>query len=122
MELKTKILLRIIDDNESYISLIRYIRTNNISSIKVYIKLGYNINYTGGLSYDRIPLHLAAMYLKFDNSRLEIFKLLIDNGANVNAIDKNGLTPFDYLREYIKDTKDINNKNRLIEIIKQYEN
>ena len=50
---------------------------------------------TRGTPIDSTPLHGAAVV-----NALEVAKLLLANGAEVNAQETNGATPVDYAREH----------------------
>ena len=65
------------------------------------IAFGANIDAKDNL-FGETPLHLAI----FANTEvpvihLEVARLLIDRGADVNAKDKNGQTPMDYVNRYV---------------------
>ena len=62
-------------------------RSNNIEAASAAIVIGANVNYRGGLFAER-PLHVAAQKGFVDMSRL-----LIKNGANVNGLCQRRNTP-----------------------------
>jgi ankyrin repeat protein len=66
------------------------IKNNNIPQVKKLIKK----NDINGKEYLLNPLSLAAMY-----GRLEIFKILLDNGADLNKLSA-GATPLHYAARY----------------------
>lgn len=74
-------------------SLFQVIRDNNIKSVKTYLSNGVDINCMRNYNYPdeyyyRTPLHCAISYQHYD-----IFKFLIDEGADINASNSCGDTP-----------------------------
>jgi ankyrin repeat protein len=65
------------------------------------IAFGANIDAKDNL-YGETPLHLA-IYANTEVPfiHLEVARLLIERGADVNAKDKNGQTPMDYVKRYV---------------------
>ncbi|WP_342255471.1 ankyrin repeat domain-containing protein [Spiroplasma endosymbiont of Poecilobothrus nobilitatus] len=86
-----------LDCNNSFISPLHYaIIKNKKEMIKVLLKSKKIKNNINNKSYLNIGcLHWASLNLKNINN-LEITKLLIDNGADVNLQDENGTTPIYY--------------------------
>lgn len=72
-----------------------YFSDITIDEVKNRIKEGYDINEYAS-EYHFTGLHKHS-YMNNDDS-LEIVKLLLANGANVNAIDNDGNTPLHYVR------------------------
>ena len=66
--------------------LIDAVQAGNITKVKSYIEKGVDINTRGGL-YLWPPLHYAV-----HNNNIEMSKLLIDNGANVNVKNMDKVT------------------------------
>jgi len=75
-------------------TLIKYIRANDIDSIKKYIDNNNNINYRN--SNGETPL-MYAVYIK----NIDIIKLLLDNNANVNINDINNNTVLQFISNYL---------------------
>ena len=66
------------------------ISKNDIDTVKKLIKMGVSVNkFSGGKS----PLMYAARY-----NRVEIIKLLVENGADVKALDKHGSSVAEYAK------------------------
>ncbi|MHB0998687.1 MAG: ankyrin repeat domain-containing protein [Armatimonadota bacterium] len=63
---------------------------NDIEEIKSQIKKGVDVNKPSG-KLGLLPLNCA-----IDKNDMNIFKFLIDNGADINAADKDGCTPLMY--------------------------
>ncbi len=60
----------------------------NLNLVSDLIVLGANLDWQDEENYNWTPLHVAAGY-----GRVEIARMLIDAGANVNVQDADGLTP-----------------------------
>ena len=71
----------------SDISFFQAAREGNIETVKQHIAAGTDVNAAGGYA-ERTPLHEAAY-----NGHKEIAELLISNGADVNAKDKDSWIP-----------------------------
>jgi hypothetical protein len=70
-------------------------KTNKIDDVRKLLKEGHNVNALDsrvGLT----PLHFAIR-----NRRLEIAKLLIENGASLTQPSTQGITPLDWTSEYL---------------------
>src|SRR5436190_2229304 len=72
--------------------LVRAVRYNDISKVKDFLRQGANVNVeTKSESYYKYtPLHYAAYDVNVD-----IVRVLIEAGGNVNAVDYEGNTPLD---------------------------
>jgi len=83
------------------------ISKNDIDTVKKLIKMGVNVNkFSGGKS----PLMYAARY-----NRVEIIKLLVEEGADIKAKDKHGATAI----VYAKRAKAVDAEALLIEMKKK---
>jgi ankyrin repeat protein len=85
-------------------TLFQAIVQNDINQILYFINSGFDLNIKENLIDDNSLLHWAAIY-----SNEDVIKLLIDNGAHVNSLNKNGCTP---LHELLQKRKDL----RIIEL------
>lgn len=85
-------------------TLFQAIVQNDINQIILFINSGYDLNTKDNLIDANSLLHWAAIY-----SNEDVIKLLIDNGAHVNSLNKNGCTP---LHELLQKRKDL----RIIEL------
>ncbi len=83
------VVLIVVSSIANYFSLSRASRDNDIRIAKLLLKMGVDVN-----SADRVvfwtPLHSAV-----EHGNKEISELLISNGANLEAKDKDGFTPLD---------------------------
>jgi ankyrin repeat protein len=75
-------------------------RSNDDQMMELFIKKGLNIHEPVEEASGGTPLHFAAKYGKFSGKSVE---MLINAGADVNAKDKRGRTPFSWYksRHYI---------------------
>jgi len=69
---------------------------NNIDMVKFMIAKGVKVNFTNRRS-KFTPLMAAVSY-----GRLEIVKLLLEHGANQDAVDENGFSAIDFARKMNK--------------------
>jgi ankyrin repeat protein len=69
-------------------SLLQSIAQNNLTQIQQFIDSGINLNSTDGIIENNSYLHWASLY-----SNESVVKLLLDNGSNVNIVNKFGSTP-----------------------------
>jgi len=74
-----------------------FIKKGNIDAFKHFIENGYDVNSSEPGDFGSSLLHIAIRY-----GQMEVFDYLIDNGANIDFIDKVGWTP---LMECIIDAK-----------------
>lgn len=74
---------------EVYRNISTYIIENNIEKVNEYITKGYNIDHKGS---NGIPILMQAVA----SDRLEIVKLILENGAYINCTDNNEATPIMY--------------------------
>ena len=102
---------------------------NHISCVKEFLRCKANLNIKN-LKSGLTPLHIACY-----NDNLEMIKILLEGGANINEVDNKGNTPLSFLVKYGKDklikflkengadiNKKNNSKNTAIEISIQYGN
>lgn len=80
-----------IKDTDNITPIMRSIMNNNYDTTKLLIKYGSNVNY-GGPENDNIPINLAIL-----KKNSKIINLLIDNGSNMNTVDRFLNTPVHYL-------------------------
>jgi len=66
------------------------VQHRSVKVLELLIKKGFNVNEYG--SY-KSPLHIIFEKRSLDKEDLEMLKLLIDAGADINAKDENGRTP-----------------------------
>jgi len=66
------------------------ISKNDIETVKKLIKLGENVN---KFSFGKSPLMYAARY-----NRIEMINLLVENGADIKAIDEHGNRASEYAK------------------------
>jgi methionyl-tRNA formyltransferase len=76
------------------------VRNNNIDWIRQILKHGYNINDWGENGWT--PLMVAAYF-----GRFEIIKILVQNGADVNAVNFNGTSVLMYAMTNVSKTNDM---------------
>jgi ankyrin repeat protein len=67
----------------------------NLNLVRDLIVLGANVNWQDEENFNRTPLHWAVR----DRS-VEIARMLIDAGADLNVQDKDGWTPLHWAAEY----------------------
>jgi methionyl-tRNA formyltransferase len=80
--------------------ILKYIEIDDIETIKtIYTTYAYNINDWG--KHGWTPLMVAAYF-----GRFEIVKFLIQNGANINAVNFNGTSVLMYAMTYASNTSD----------------
>jgi ankyrin repeat protein len=73
--------------------LLAFAGSGNIEKVKELLEKGVNVNVKG--EYDLTPLHRAMEWLPHLHGKdfLELTKVLVDAGADVNALDVDGTTP-----------------------------
>jgi ankyrin repeat protein len=89
--------LMIIPPNKKSEMIIEEIRKSkpNLNLVSDLIVLGANVDWRDEYNSNRTPLHVAAI-----TGRLEIARMLIDAGANVNVQDDNGYAPLHVAAKY----------------------
>lgn len=80
--------LNYFDINKNIDKIIKYINNNDIDKIEA------NINKLKRIIY--LPDGNTLLTFAIKSSNIELIKLLIDNGFNLNYPDKNGVTPIEY--------------------------
>ena len=82
--------LMLIPPNKKTGMIIEEIKSNepNLNLISDLIVLGANLDWQGEENYNYTPLHVAAWF-----GRVEIVRMLIDAGADVNLQDTDGWAP-----------------------------
>ncbi|MDB4794760.1 ankyrin repeat domain-containing protein [bacterium] len=83
----------------TYVTIHDAARRGNIGFVKYYLAKGIDINIQGNFK-KYTPLHEAIA-----GRQLEVVKLLIDEGANVNAKDRDGWTPLDNATGFLNKPK-----------------
>ena len=88
-------------DNEVEVfSIVEYfIKKNNIDAVKLSLENGIDVNLSESGDFGSSLLHIA---IRFE--RMEIFELLLENGANIDFVDNVGWTP---LMESVVDDKPV---------------
>ena len=88
-------------DNEVEVfSIVGYfIKKNNIDAVKLSLENGIDVNLSESGDFGSSLLHIA---IRFE--RMEIFELLLENGANIDFVDNVGWTP---LMESVVDDKPV---------------
>ena len=84
-----------------------------LNILKFCIKIGVvNVNY--------IPwtLNLTLLHLAAGEGCHKIVKMLIDNGADVNAMNSWNETPLNYVVSHLKNSPDITDEEAILEVIK----
>ena len=76
----------------------------DIEAVKEYLAIGTNVN-AKDEAYRGVPLHWAAY-----RGRNEVAEFLINEGADVNAKDRHGITPLDAAR-FNRETADLLRKH-----------
>ena len=74
------------------IDIFQFVHTGDLKSIKIYVN---NKNVIKIDKWGRTPLHFACRY-----GYLQIAKILVENGADVNAKDNDGYTPLSESCDY----------------------
>ena len=81
------------------ISIHKAVETGNIDAVKKHLAAGTDVNVNADAESLVTPLHVASVF-----GKEEISELLINSGADVNALMKDGRTPLDLAIE-LKKTK-----------------
>ena len=66
------------------------IKKNDLRKVALALNLGANVNVK--------EWSMSSLNYAVNRNNIELAKLLIDSGADVNAKDKHGITPLDYAR------------------------
>ena len=74
-----------------------FIKKNNLDGVKISLENGVNVNLKESGDFGSSLLHVA---IRFD--KMEIFNLLLENGADIDFVDSVGWTP---LMESVVDDK-----------------
>ena len=74
----------------------------------------------GVVNVNAVPwtLNLTLLHLAAGEGRHKVVKMLIDNGADVNAMNSWNETPLNYVVSHLKNSPDIKDEEAILEVIK----
>lgn len=96
-------------DSDGYTGLMKAAADGNLKDAQQFVRRGANVNARSDNMYQYTPLHLACQNGDFGKS-IEIAKMLVRQGANVNAVDYQGSAPLHF-------TMNINNLGERLKLI-----